>query len=130
MKPNPGQDLPVLDDGVLRELKDDVGDAAAQAFMAEYLLTLVARAVRIFNAFALADAAQCFDAVLSLQTSSQMAGAVRLSAYCRSLERALKNGQCPDANAVKGALSAHIRAVIREASRRGHLPLKKQYPGT
>jgi hypothetical protein len=55
-----------------------------------------------------------------------MAGAQRLEAYCGTLENALKHGHAPDIAAVKAVLFANIRLVVREASRRGHLPPKPQ----
>jgi HPt (histidine-containing phosphotransfer) domain-containing protein len=111
-----------LDDDALQVLKEEAGDAAARAFMEEYLLTLIARAVRIVTAFAHRDAEACLDAVLSLRTSSEMAGAVRLAHYCRDVETALKTGQRLDAKTVRAGLSGRIRHVILEASRRGYLP--------
>jgi hypothetical protein len=86
-------DFPVLDDDALQVLREDVGDAAARAFMEDYLLVLIARAVRIVTAFARHHAEASLDAVLSLRTSSEMAGTLRLAAYCRAVEAALKNGQ-------------------------------------
>jgi hypothetical protein len=44
-----GDDFPVLDVGALQDLQDDAGEAVAQAFMEDYLLMLLARALRIFR---------------------------------------------------------------------------------
>ncbi|MDP9696785.1 UNVERIFIED_ORG: HPt (histidine-containing phosphotransfer) domain-containing protein [Arthrobacter globiformis] len=124
MTQDPCQDLPVLDSSALQDLKDDAGEDVAQAFIEDYLLTLVARAARIFKTFARGDLEESLDAVVSLRTSSEMAGAGRIASYCRGLETALKDGQKPDLVAVQATLSVHIRDVIREASRCGHLPPK------
>ncbi|MBT2555998.1 hypothetical protein [Arthrobacter sp. ISL-5] len=126
MTEDPGQDLPALDDGALQDLKDDAGEAVAGAFIEEYLLMLPARAAKIFKALTREDTGESLDAVVSLRTSSAMAGALRLESYCRDLETALKQGHSPDVTAVKAVLFANIRQVIREASRRGHLPPKSQ----
>ncbi|RAM37300.1 hypothetical protein [Arthrobacter globiformis] len=127
MMPDSDRDLPVLDNIVLdsivlQELSDDAGEAAAQAFMEEYLLLLLARAVRIFKAFAREDAAESLDAVLSLRASSQMAGALRLASYTHSLEPALKRGEIPQLAAVKAELSAHIRWGVLGSLRRSETP--------
>jgi histidine phosphotransfer protein HptB len=122
------QELPVLDDGPLQELKNDAGDAAAQAFMEEYLLMLPVRAAKILKGLALGEVEVTTEALISLRVSSAMAGALRLEEYCRTLESALKRGHIPDTTAVRPILFANIRHVIREASRRGHLPPKSQGP--
>jgi|SRR5690349_8420147 HPt (histidine-containing phosphotransfer) domain-containing protein len=127
MEHAPSGDFPVLDDAALQVLREDVGEAAARAFMEDYLLMLIARAVRIVTAFARRDDEASLDAVLSLRASSEMAGAVRLAQYCRDLEMALKNGQRLDARTVRAGLSGRIRHVILDASRRGHLPPQRAH---
>ena len=124
--PDAGQDLPVLDDGALQVLRDEAGADAAQQFMEEYLVMLPVRAAKIFKGLTRGDTETTLDAITSLRVSSGMAGAQRLEAYCGTLENALKHGHAPDITAVKAVLFANIRLVVREASRRGHLPLKPQ----
>ncbi|MDQ0865268.1 hypothetical protein [Arthrobacter globiformis] len=68
------------------------------------MLTLVARAARIFKTFTRGDLEESLDAVVSLRTSSEMAGAVRVASYCRGLETALKHGQKNDLVAVQTKL--------------------------
>ncbi|MBT2548030.1 Hpt domain-containing protein [Arthrobacter sp. ISL-65] len=126
MREDPGQDLSALDDGALQDLKDDAGEAVARAFIEEYLLMLPARAAKIVRALTREDTVESLDAVVSLRTSSAMAGALRLESYCRDLERGLKRGHSPDVTAVTAGLFSNIRQVIREASRRGHLPPRSQ----
>lgn len=129
--PDAGQDLPVLDDGALQVLRDEAGADAAQQFMEEYLVMLPVRAAKIFKGLTRGDTETTLDAITSLRVSSGMAGAQRLEAYCGTLENALKHGHAPDITAVKAVLFANIRLVVREASRRGHLPPKSQgSPGT
>jgi predicted ArsR family transcriptional regulator len=70
---DPGQDLPVLDSSVLQDLNEEAGEDVAQAFIEDYLLTLVARAARIFKTFTRGDLEESLDAVVSLRTSSEMA---------------------------------------------------------
>ncbi|MFF2315507.1 Hpt domain-containing protein [Arthrobacter sp. NPDC058097] len=122
--PDSGQDLPVLDDGALQVLTDEAGEDAAQKFMEEYLVMLPVRAAKIFKGLTRGDTETTLEAIISLRVSSGMAGAQRLEAYCGSLESALKHGHHPDMTAVKAVLFANIRQVVREASRRGHLPPK------
>ncbi|MBT2550981.1 hypothetical protein [Arthrobacter sp. ISL-65] len=126
MTGEPGDDFPVLDDGALQDLKDDAGEAAAQAFIEDYLLLLLARGLKIFKTLRRGDPAERLDAVLSLRASSEMVGAVRLAAYCCDIEKALKNGQSPDVGSVQKELSTQICNVIREASLRGHFPPKRR----
>jgi histidine phosphotransfer protein HptB len=121
MTSEPDDDFPVLDGRALRDLKDDAGEAAAQGFIEDYLLLLFSRALKIVNSLSRGSAQERLDAVASLRTSSEMAGAVRLAAYCRRLEAALRGGESPDVTAVGAELPIHVRNVIREASRRGHL---------
>ncbi len=121
MRENNGQDLPALSDGALQDLKDDVGEVVARAYVQEYLIMLPLRAAKVFNALSRENTAESLDAVVSLRTSSAMAGALRLESYCRDLEIGLRHGQVPDVSAVKVVLAANIRQVIREASLRGHL---------
>lgn len=125
MRCEPGDDFPVLDEGALQDIWEDAGEAAAEAFMEDYLLQLLARGLRIFTTLKRGDAAEKLDAVVSLRASSEMAGAVRLAAYCRDIEAVLKNGNGPDVAAVKRELPTHIRNVILEASRRGHFSPKR-----
>jgi len=122
--PDAGQDLPVLDDSALQTLTDEAGEDAAQKFMEEYLVMLSVRAAKIFKGLTRGDTETTLEALISLTVSSGMAGAQRLEAYCGSLESALKHGHNPDMTAVKAVLFANIRQVVREASRRGHLPPK------
>ena len=122
--PDTGQDLPVLDDGALQDLKDEAGEAVALQFMEEYLVMLPVRAAKIFKGLIRGDIETTLEAIISLKVSSGMAGARRLEFYCGSLESALKHGHTPDMAAVKAVLFANIRLVVREASRRGHLPPK------
>ena len=122
MTHQPVDDLPILDDGALQDLTDDAGETAAQAFMENYLLSLFSRSLRIIRVLAGGNADNGLDALLSLRTSSEMAGAVRLASYCRDVERQLNDGQSVDLTAMKLALSRQIRQVIREASKRGHIP--------
>ncbi|GAB15592.1 hypothetical protein ARGLB_085_02770 [Arthrobacter globiformis NBRC 12137] len=126
--PNAGQDLPVLDDGALQDLTEEAGEEVAQKFMEEYLVMLPVRAAKIFKGLTRGDTDTTLEAIISLRASSGMAGAQRLEAYCRSLESALKHGHNPDMTAVKAVLFANIRQVVREASRRGHLPPKSHGP--
>jgi HPt (histidine-containing phosphotransfer) domain-containing protein len=122
--PDAGQDLPVLDDGALQTLTDEAGEDTAQKFMEEYLVMLPVQAAKIFKGLTRGDTETTLEALISLRVSSGMAGAQRLEAYCGSLESALKHGHNPDMTAVKAVLFANIRQVVREASRRGHLPPK------
>jgi len=128
--PDGGQDLPVLDDGALQDLKEEAGDAVAQQFMEEYLVMLPVRAAKIFKGLTRGDTETTLEAIISLRVSSAMAGARRLESYCAGLESALKHGHSPDMTAVKAVLFANIRLVVREASRRGHLPPKSQGSST
>ncbi|MFE4542233.1 hypothetical protein [Arthrobacter sp. NPDC056727] len=130
MDPLRDQDISVLNVAALQDLADDAGEAAAQAFMEDYLLLLFARTSRILHALAANDTEESLDALLSLRTSSEIAGAIRLASYCRVLETRLKTGQESDLATVRAELPTLIRALIREASRRGHLPSRPRVSET
>ena len=79
---------PVLDDGVLRRLGEQLGDADILCrFLDRYLALLDQRLARLEHALSAADQAGWADAVLSLKTSSEMAGAQALAEQAADLQQ-------------------------------------------
>jgi HPt (histidine-containing phosphotransfer) domain-containing protein len=84
----------VLDDDALHRLGEQLGDPDVLCgFLRRYLSLLDARIARLEQALAAADQADWMDAVLSLKTSSAMAGARALAEQAAELEQ--QSAACP-----------------------------------
>jgi hypothetical protein len=86
-------DLPLLDRSRLKRLYEelDMDTAAWRNFVGNYIALLPHRVERLWSALSCGDFDEVMDAVLSLRTSSHMAGAVRMAAIALDLCRALRN---------------------------------------
>lgn len=78
-----------LDPRSMEDLIEDVGIEAAQNFAAAYHQMLPVRVHRISDALRKCDHDAAMDAVLSLGTSSQLIGALRMAHICNRLEASL-----------------------------------------
>ena len=91
-------DVPVLDQGVLDELRESVG--GDEEFVRELVATYIEEAGP--NVAAMADAAASGDATAivrpahTMKSTSASVGAMRLSAICRDLEAAGREGRGHD----------------------------------
>ena len=83
-------DTPVLDEAVLAELRESIGDD--QAFMVELVETYAAEgATNMVGLLAAATAQDCAAIIRpahTLKSTSASLGAMRLSAICRAIEEA------------------------------------------
>lgn len=86
-----------LDPAPLAARADDAGDTAAQRFFAAYLDLLLSRVSKIIGNLTSSDAGASREAVVSLNVTSAMAGAVRMEHYCRQVEDRLAVRRLPDA---------------------------------
>jgi HPt (histidine-containing phosphotransfer) domain-containing protein len=115
---------PVLDHGVLSELRASTGDD--QAFMIELVEAYVSEGTThmdgLLAAAAAGDAAAVVRPAHSLKSTSASLGAMRLSAICRAIEEAGREGRAEglDANAElaqatwAATLAAFAEAGLRE----------------
>ncbi len=106
-------ELPVLDQAVLGELRDSVG--GDEAFVRELASTFVAESGSHLEALAAAAAAGDAAAIVrpahSLKSSGAALGAMRLSAMCRDIEHAGRDGRAAD-NAQLAAVQATWDATL------------------
>lgn len=84
----------VLDDAALARLGEQLGDPdVLRRFLGRYLAMLEGRIDRLEQALAAADQDDWMDAVLSLKTSSSMAGAQALADQAAALQQ--RDAACP-----------------------------------
>ncbi|WP_139346866.1 Hpt domain-containing protein [Sinomonas mesophila] len=83
---------PLLDDGVLRELAEDVGPRAATSFAREFAGMWPRRRAALATAVSRGDVEGAMDAILSVRVSSAMVGARRLEGLAAGLETGLRTG--------------------------------------
>lgn len=112
-------DVPVLDLAVLGELRASVGD---DEFVRELVRTYVEEALPAL--VSMADAANAGNAeglvrpAHTLKSTSAIVGALRLSAICRKLEGAGRNGDTkglgPDVAAARSAWAETLEALRAE----------------
>lgn len=94
-------------------LADETGDMTAQRFLDEYLGLLPRRQDRIIRELADGDVGKAMDAILSLRTTSAMAGAVRLSSYCQYLQDELALGNIADRTKTSAVLAILAGAFVQ-----------------
>ncbi|ASK65515.1 hypothetical protein CFK39_06350 [Brachybacterium avium] len=100
---------PVLDDDVLHRLGEQLGSSDALCgFLRRYLALLEQRIARLERALDCADQDDWKDAVLSLKTSSVMAGAQALAEQAADLEQ--ESAGCPSWLAPAGAVEGQALA--------------------
>ncbi|PTT68501.1 Hpt domain-containing protein [Arthrobacter sp. HMWF013] len=89
----PGSSTPVLDGSVLGSLRDELeGDERMwHEFIRDYLRLLPSRVERLRQSLTAGDVDGAMDALLSLRTSSQMAGAGRLAGLVRQLGHCMQD---------------------------------------
>jgi hypothetical protein len=88
----------------LRELEDELSDVApCKAFIGSYVCMWGNRFARLSSAAHASDLPGFMDAVLSIRSSSQMAGALRLAGLAARAQRAAEAGD-----------AVGIRCLVRE----------------
>ena len=110
-----GSSLPVLDRGPFRVLAEQAGPRAAEKFFEDYLNLLPARSAAIIDGLKSKDREKTLDALISLGVSSAMAGASRVEAQARNLQRQVQSGHWPSATAAKAFLSQAILQITDAA---------------
>lgn len=107
---------PVLDDDALQRLGEQLGDSDALCgFLRRYLALLDQRIARLDRALKSADQSDWMDAVLSLKTSSAMAGALALADQAAELQH--ESASCPSwhAPAASAAFAGSVESLAGPA---------------
>jgi HPt (histidine-containing phosphotransfer) domain-containing protein len=102
-----------LDQSKLQELVVHVGLTAAATFASNFLALLQDRLTQVQTALGTANLAAALGAVLSLKTSSAMVGAEQLTRYCTGLEKDLREGRIPNADALP-RIAADLRPALTD----------------
>lgn len=110
VQPRPPQ---VVDESKLQDLVDHVGRTAAATFGSDFLALLQGRLTQVQTALGSADPEPALDAVLSLKASSAMVGAEHLTRYCTGLEKELREGRIPNADALP-RIAADLRPALTD----------------
>lgn len=120
---------PLVDTAALERLHDELegNDRLWNSFLQTYTVRLPHRVERISLALAGGDTDAAMDAVLSLRTSSQMAGAARLARMTLTLEQSIRGSaehQEPDM-ILRTLASTHL-PVLAECARHTAQQLQHQ----
>lgn len=114
-----GQNLPLVDTGVLLDLEDQLGRAdLATNFVKDYAALWKQRERRLAVSLADEDIDAALDAVISLRVSSAMLGAHRLAGLAHALESAVREGDLGRGCSVLALISLYGRATINELQTR------------
>ena len=110
----PGGRLPLVDLSVLRQLEEELGDAeVARSFARDYIGIWDKRIGYLTRSTADEDPDAAMDAVLSLKNSAFMVGAARLASLAVELERIIRNGGLPTAQARVAEINDVGQATIQ-----------------
>jgi hypothetical protein len=110
----PGTGLPLVDLSVLRQLEEELGDSeVTRSFAEDYISIWDKRIQYLRRSLADSDPDAAMDAVLSLKNSAFMVGGVRLASLAVELERILRNGDLPSAQARVSVVAEVGEATIR-----------------
>ena len=111
-----GQYPPLLDTSVLQRLRGEVDDEEGiwKVFVQNYINELPLRVERLRLALTTGDIEGAEDAVLSLQTSSEMIGAVRLAALTLEVQESIYHTEPENTGTVFPRLAAaQLRGIYR-----------------
>ncbi|CAI3802003.1 Hpt domain-containing protein [Pseudarthrobacter sp. MM222] len=110
----PGVGVPLVDLSVLRQLEEELGDSeVARSFAEDYISIWDKRITYLMRSLADNDPDAAMDAVLSLKNSAFMVGGSRLASLAVDLERILRNGDLPSAQARVSAIAEVGQATIQ-----------------
>jgi HPt (histidine-containing phosphotransfer) domain-containing protein len=110
----PGNGLALVDLSVLRQLEEELGDSeVVRSFAEDYISIWDKRIQYLRRSLADGDPDAAMDAVLSLKNSAFMVGGARLASLAVELERILRNGDLPSAQARVSAVAEVGEATIR-----------------
>ena len=118
----PGVGLPLVDLSVLRQLEEELGDPeVARSFAKDYISIWDKRIQYLMRSMADDDPDAAMDAVLSLKNSAFMVGGTRLASLAVELERIIRNGDLPSAQARVADITEVGQATI-QALQQCYLP--------
>lgn len=120
---------PLVDTAALDRLHDELegNDRLWDSFLQTYAVRLPHRIERISRALAGGDTDAAMDAVLSLRTSSQMAGAARLAGMTLALERSIRGAaQHQESDVILQTLATTHLPVLAECARHTGQQLQHQ----
>lgn len=109
-------DVPIISWAISRGLRDDVGDSAYSAFLGRYIRMWPHRYTRLAAALTQGDCYQAMDIALSIRSSGQMLGALRVSRVASALERALRKGNLQAARDLVHVLKSTGNTTVRQMS--------------
>lgn len=113
--PSGGEELPLLDAGVLQNLEDDFGQRQmAWKFASDYAAMWRLRQRCLLDSIEREDRAAALDAVISLKVSSAMVGGLRLERLAQRLETIIRKGDLRDGAALLTLISLHGQATVKE----------------
>lgn len=109
------QGAPFIDLAVLHELEQQINDrSTVLAFVHDFVDLWESRYGRLVQSLKVSDPDAALDALLSIKTSSAMAGALRLSQEAKALEDTVKSGDHRAANGALPNLQACGQQTVRE----------------
>jgi HPt (histidine-containing phosphotransfer) domain-containing protein len=114
---NPGN-FPLISGDVFSALQADVNPEVARRYLMQYLQMWDGRYTRLSSAITAGNKEAAVDAVLSVRTSAQMMGALRLAAVAARIEEALAGGETRRAVPLLDELEACGRLTMEELRRR------------
>jgi HPt (histidine-containing phosphotransfer) domain-containing protein len=104
---------PRLDPASIRRLAEDLENPTiALTFLGEFLFMLPGRMQRILETLADRDAKGALDAILSLKTTSYMAGAVKAAYCCWRIESLIRYHRFEEASETAQLLQKIVAALI------------------
>jgi HPt (histidine-containing phosphotransfer) domain-containing protein len=102
-----------LDPASIRRLAEDLENPnIALIFLGEFLFMLPGRMQRILETLADRDAKAALDAILSLKTTSSMAGAVKAEFCCWRIESLIRCGRFEEASESAQLLQRIVTALV------------------
>lgn len=113
--PSGGEELPLLDAGVLQNIEDELGQRQmAWNFASDYAAMWGLRQRFLLDSFEREDRVAALDAVISLKVSSAMVGGLRLERLAQRLETTIRKGDLRDGAALLALISLHGQATVKE----------------
>ncbi|MBT2549664.1 Hpt domain-containing protein [Arthrobacter sp. ISL-65] len=112
----------VLDPNPLLCLVEDAGAEVAEGFFRTYLQMLPVRTAKLTRALLGGNQEAALDAVLSLKSTSRMAGAVRLARLCAELEGKVRAGSVVCRSA-ESSLLEQQRLIMEYAGAQVRVPV-------
>lgn len=114
-----GQEMPLLEAGVLGELAEEPGGAGlAWRFALDYAGLWGQRRHRLMESVGREDRDDALEAVISLKVSSAMVGSPRLADLAGRLEAVIRDGDLQEAAALLALIGIQGQRTVEELQRR------------